>query len=188
MMNKKNFKSKELYEKAIQADPANPEPWANLAMATMEVDGAKKALDVYAEPKDGHQKSHALSQCWLHPASQFQKLQRSRESNFREALKIAPKLYQSRAGLGETLLRKGSYREALKALQEAAKMPEAKDPKRAKELNGYIKECKIKLAPKKKKEEKNNCKSNVVAPVTPSAPPATVICNGNLQIDYVSGC
>jgi tetratricopeptide (TPR) repeat protein len=167
----KNFKkSKELYEKAIKASPANPEPWAGLAMATMEADGAKKALEVYARAKKMGIKDPML----YHNAGCIQlasfKNYKEAEINFRDALKIEPKLYQSKAGLGETLLRKGSYREALKVLQEASRMPEAKDPKRAKELNGYIKECKIKLAPKKKKKKKAVVKPGALAP---AAAPAT---------------
>ncbi len=156
-------KSKPLYRKAVKISPLNSEAWTALALATQEVDGPKKAVEVYNEATKLCPKEIMLWNNLGGTQLALLKNYKEAEAAYRKAVAIDPKNYSPKVGLGEALLRKGSYKEALKVLQECSRMPESKDPERAKALGAMIKEVKKKLAPKPKPKKK------VVKPATPGA-------------------
>ncbi len=158
-------KAKPLFRKATKVSPANPEPWTELALVTQAVDGPKQAVEVYNEALKYCPKELMLWNNLGGTQLEFLKNYKEAERAFKEAIKIDGKAYSPKIGLAETYYKKGSYREALKALQECSRMPEAKDPERSKSLNAMIKDCKKKLAPKPKPKKK-------VQPKAPAAQPA----------------
>lgn len=179
---KKDYKkSKALYKKAVDASKANPDNWLAYGLATYEVDGPKKALQVYQQAV----KICPNEKILYHQMGCIEYLNnknlKAAEAHFRKAISIDPKFYVSKSGLGEVLLKQNKWKESLKVCQEALKLPEAKDPKLSAELNGYIKECKKKLAPKPKKKKKiikkaapaaNSGAAPSAAPAAPTAAPA----------------